>query len=85
MRVVVVCVGIALFLLVFFVVVWLVVKHPTNLIFGERTQLEYQAMMKMYGRGEEPITALELEALRVTKAPVVNTQQLPSAESESKQ
>ncbi|MET0623977.1 MAG: hypothetical protein ABW250_13410 [Pyrinomonadaceae bacterium] len=84
MRVVAFFVGIFLFLLVFGTVVWLVVKHPTNLIFGERSQLEWQAM-QMYGQRGAPITSAELQALPVIKATAVDLPQLQESEREPKE
>lgn len=81
MRIVAFWVGVSLFLLVIGAVFWLVVKHPTNLIFGERSQLEYQAM-QMYGHSTTPITNSQLQSLPVIEAPITETQQLTSAESE---
>jgi hypothetical protein len=80
LKVVAFVTGIALFLLVFGIVVWLVIRYPTNLIFGERTQLEYQRM-QIYGQNGAPLYGAELKTLSVVPAPpVIEERQLGAEE-----
>lgn len=43
-RVAALAVGVVLFLIVFFAVIWLVVKYPKNLVFGEESHVQVAAM-----------------------------------------
>lgn len=47
-------VGVLLFLIVFVTVVWLVVKHPKNLVFGEESHVQYEAM-RVYASKNNPL------------------------------
>lgn len=42
-------------------VLWLAARHPTSLVFGERTQLRYQEML--FGNSAHPISAHIVETL----------------------
>ena len=55
-------VGVILFLIVFFTVVYLVVKHPKNLVFSEESHVQFAAM-QMFGTENQHITSNALEAL----------------------
>ena len=52
-RIAAIGVGVLLFLLVFGVVVWLVIRYPENLVFREESQLQYTAM-KRFGTPTHP-------------------------------
>lgn len=69
-------VGILLFLIVFGTVVWLVVAHPQNLVFGEESHVRFAAM-KMFGTESHLITGRHLEALQPQEAPTPPIGQLP--------
>jgi hypothetical protein len=47
--------------------IWLIVKHPTNLVFGEETQFRYQQML--FGTNERVLPPGALEALPPTRQP----------------
>jgi hypothetical protein len=55
-------VGVILFLIVFFTVVWLVVRYPQNLVFSEESHVQYAAM-RMFGTEGHLITGRDLESL----------------------
>jgi hypothetical protein len=55
-------VGVILFLVVFFTVVFLVVKHPKNLVFSEESHVQFAAM-QMFGTENQNITGKVLEDL----------------------
>lgn len=67
-------VGTFLFLVVFFTVVWLVVKYPKNLVFSEES---YVAAMQIFGSEGQLITGRELDSLRQQATPNPPTGQLP--------
>lgn len=51
-------VGVLLFLVVFVTVVWLVVKYPKNLVFGEESHVQVEAM-HYASKNKPPILAVE--------------------------
>ena len=69
------CLGVLLFLAVFITVVWLVVRHPQNLVFGEESHVQYAAM-KMFGDEKQRVTGSELDALPHQPSPEPPTGQL---------
>lgn len=71
-------IGVLLFLLVFGTVVWLVVKHPKNLVFGEESHVQFEAM-KMYGSEDRVLTGRNLGALPSEPAPDQIKGQLPNS------
>ena len=75
--------GVVLFLIVFVTVVWLVVKHPKNLVFSEESQLQFAAM-QMFGSENNRMTGLDLEALQpeTTPTPAGGQLQAPSGEAD---
>lgn len=58
-------VGVFLFLMVFWTVVWLVVKHPRKLVFSETSYVEFAALV--FGDKSHPITGRELDELPTAK------------------
>ena len=72
-------VGVLLFLVVFFSVVWLVVKHPRNLVFTESSHVRF-AELRIYGESADPITGFDLEGLPKIEAPDRPTGQLPPSQ-----
>ena len=60
-------VGILLFLIVFSTVVWLVVKHPRNLVFSEASYVQFAALV--FGEKGHPITGPQLEGMRPQDPP----------------
>jgi hypothetical protein len=82
LRVVMIIVGIFLFLLVFGVVCWLVVRHPTNLVFSESSHVEYEAM-RIFGSNTNPITGNALKVIPAVNAPPLEpNKQLPAVTEE---
>lgn len=75
-------IGVLLFLLVFGTVVWLVVKHPKNLVFSEESHVQFEAM-KMYGSEERVLTGRTLGALPSEPTPDQTKGQLPSSDEPS--
>ena len=59
-------VGVLLFLVVFFTVVYLVVVHPKNLVFSEESHVQFAAM-QMFGTENQHITGKVLETLPVER------------------
>lgn len=77
-------VGVVLFLVVFFTVVYLVVKHPQNLVFSEESHVQFAAM-QMFGTESQHVTGKILEALPVERQTQIASagnqpMQLPSAD-----
>jgi hypothetical protein len=72
-------VGVVLFLVVFFTVVWLVVKHPQKLVFGEESHMQYAAM-RIYGSESNRVTGSDLEEMPQVSAPPPRAQLLKLAE-----
>lgn len=70
-------IGIGLFLVVFGTVVWLVVVHPRNLVFGEESHVRFAAL-RMFGTESQVITGRQLEALQPEEAPTPPVGQLPA-------
>jgi hypothetical protein len=66
-RLVLIFIGVALFLVVFATVIFLVVQHPEKLVFTERSHLAAAAMR--YGSKELPMSENELRALPAAEAP----------------
>jgi len=52
-KIVALAVGVSLFLVVFITVVWLVVKHPKNLVFGEESHVRFEEM-RVYASKSNP-------------------------------
>lgn len=75
-KIVALCVGVILFLVVFGTVVWLVIAYPQNLVFGEESHVQFAAM-KMFGTESRRITGHDLEALPQESAPEPPMGQLP--------
>ena len=75
-------IGVLLFLLVFGTVVWLVVKHPKNLVFGEESHVQFEAL-KMFGSEERVLTGRNLGALPSEPTPDQIQGQLPSSDEPS--
>ena len=71
-------IGVLLFLGVFGTVVWLVVKHPKNLVFGEVSHVQFEAM-KMYGSEDHVLTGLNLRDLPSEPTPDQIKGQLPDS------
>ncbi len=71
-------VGVLLFLIVFGTVVWLVVKHPQNLVFSEESHVQYAAM-RLFGTESHLITGRDLEALQPQPTPNPPVGQLPGS------
>jgi hypothetical protein len=61
LRGLLVIVGILAFVLMGAAVIWLVVRHPTNLVFGEETQLRYQEML--FGSSDRSVPPRVIDAL----------------------
>jgi len=76
-KIAAICLGILLFLTVFFTVVWLVIKYPRNLVFSEESHVQYDAM-GFYGREGQSIDGSVLKSLVPIAAPSSPTGQLPS-------
>ncbi len=73
-RRVLIWVGIALFLIVFFSVYLLVVKWPQNLVFTEESHIRFAAM-QVYGESKAPVTGYELVLKNISAAlPAPGTQ-----------
>jgi hypothetical protein len=62
LKIIALAVGVVLFLVVFFTVVFLVIKHPKNLVFSEESHVQFAAM-QMFGTENQHITSKILEAL----------------------
>ena len=75
-------IGVLLFLLVVGTVVWLVVKHPKNLVFGEESHVQFEAL-KMFGSEERVLTGRNLGALPSEPTPDQIKGQLPSSDEPS--
>jgi hypothetical protein len=75
-KIVAIGVGVALFLIVFGTVVWLVIAYPQNLVFSEESHVQYAAM-KMFGTESQKLTGRDIEALPPSSAPEPPTGQLP--------
>lgn len=73
-KVAAIAVGVALFLIVFVTVVWLVVKYPQNLVFSEESHVQYAAM-QMYGNESRALTIRDLHALTARTPPTPPTGQ----------
>ena len=71
-------IGVLLFLGVFGTVVWLVVRHPQNLVFSEESHVQFEAM-KMYGSENHVLTGRSLGALPSEPAPDQIMGQLPGS------
>jgi hypothetical protein len=70
-----ICIGVFLFLVVFGTVVWLVIKFPQNLVFGEESHVQYAAM-KMFGTESRSMTGHDLSTLAQETAPIPPSNQL---------
>lgn len=70
-------IGILLFLVVFWTVVWLVVAHPQNLVFGEESHVQFAAM-RMFGNESARLTRSDLQAIPKQEAPEPPVGQLPN-------
>lgn len=81
-KLIAILVGVLLFLGVFGTVVWLVVKHPKNLVFGEESHVQFEAM-KMYGSEDQVVTGLKLRALPAEPAPDQINGELPDSREPS--
>lgn len=66
-RVTMIWVGVALFVLLVTVVVLLVIFFPKNLVFTERSHVEFEAM-QCWANSGAPLTGEELDSLPPTKA-----------------
>jgi len=66
-KLVALSVGILLFLIVLSAVVWLVVKHPINLLFSEASYVQFTALV--FGEKGHPITGPQLEGMRPQDPP----------------
>lgn len=75
-------IGVLLFIGVFGTVVWLVVKHPKNLVFSEESHVQFEAM-KMYGSEDHVLTGRGLRALPSEPTPDQIKGQLPSSDEPS--
>ena len=62
-------VGVMLFLIVFGSVLWLIVKHPKNLVFSEESHVQVEAM-RLFGTEAHVITGRDLRALQPQASPV---------------
>ena len=71
-------IGVLLFLGVFGTVVWLVVKYPENLVFGEESYVQFEAM-KVYGSENHVLTGRNLRALPSEPTPDQIKGQLPGS------
>jgi len=71
-------VGVVLFVLVFFTVVWLVVKHPQKLVFGEESHINYALMQQRFGSDQQSVSAENLIQMIPTAPP--STANQPAAE-----
>jgi hypothetical protein len=74
-RLVAIGAGVLLFLFVFIAVLWLVVKHPMNLVFSEQSHLLLQ---KMYGDSARPLTGAALAEIPPVEPPEPPDGQLPA-------
>lgn len=81
-RVPFIWIGVALFIALVAAVYWLVLKHPTNLVFSESSHLQLEAM-QLFGNNNTPLTEERLEALTPVKAPEPPIGQLPPAAEKS--
>ena len=80
-RIIELAVGVFLFLFVVCMVCWLVVKHPTNLVFSERSHIQF-AEMQIYGTSSHAVTGVALSAVAPEAPPLPpGTQLASSAES----
>lgn len=70
-------IGVALFLVVFFTVVWLVVTRPENLVFSEESHVQY-AKMKMFGTETRLTSGRDLSNLPAQHPPDAPDEQLVS-------
>lgn len=75
-RVASIGIGVALFLVVFATVVWLVVKHPQNLVFSEESHVQFAAM-QIYGSEAHTLTGRDLQSLPSSIPPQPPVGQLP--------
>ena len=76
--------GIVLFLVVFVTVAVLLVKVPSNVVFGEESHLRYAALEK-FGTGQQGVSAAGLIEMQPTAAPQVQDQpaaQLPPPDAQ---
>ena len=71
-------IGVLLFLGVFGTVVWLVVKYPENLVFGEESYVQFEAM-KVYGSENHVLTGRNLRDLPSEPTPDQIKGQLPGS------
>lgn len=67
-KIVAIATGIFLFLVVFFTVVWLVVRYPQNLVFSEESHVQYAAM-QIFGNESSRLTGSDLDKLPKQGAP----------------
>lgn len=77
-KIIAICIGVFLFLVVFVTVVWLVIAYPQNLVFGEESHIQFAAM-KMFGTESRLITGSDLNALPQVAAPEPPIGQLPNS------
>jgi hypothetical protein len=67
MRIIALGVGVSLFLVVFVIVCWLVVRHPTNLVFSEESHIECDAM-RIYDNSSKPRESTMIETIVAVQA-----------------
>ena len=62
-----VLIGIVAFVALGIAAIWLIVKHPTNLVFGEETQLRYQQML--FGSNDRVLPSDVIDTLPAIRQP----------------
>jgi hypothetical protein len=70
-------VGVLLFVMVFWTVVWLVVKHPRKLVFSASSYVEIAALV--FGEKGHPVTGAQLENMPQQETPTPPVGQLPDS------
>lgn len=75
-RLIALGVGVVLFLIVFGTVVWLVIRHPQNLVFSEESHVQVEAL-RIYGSESHRISMDDVIAIRSQSPPEPPTGQLP--------
>jgi heme A synthase len=75
-RLVALGVGVVMFLLVFGMVFWLVIRYPQNLVFSEESHVQVAAL-RIYGNESHRISVDDIIAIRSQPPPEPPTGQLP--------
>jgi hypothetical protein len=75
-KIAAILVGVALFVMVFVTVIWLVVKYPQNLVFSEESHVQVAAM-QAYGSDSHLLVQEHVKILAPQQSPGVQPGQLP--------